>query len=398
MALELSYPGVHIEEGRPPRPIEGVPTSVAAFIGRTPQGPRDSDHDHSPTPVGSWTEYERIFGGLAADSTLGYAVQHFFANGGTNALVVRVGGQRRLVDGDIAGPAKERARRGLWALERAKDVNLICIPPLSRDPGGDIGAKTRQAALAYCRQRRAIFIADPLSRWRSAGDVLGADGARGAAFGLEPDANAALYFPFLRAADPPRGVEAEFAPCGAVAGVIARTDAARGVWKAPAGGDADLRGNVAPAVALTEADMSALNPQAVNCLRAVPGRGAVVWGARSWAGRQEMASEWKYLNVRRLGLYLESSIERGTQWAAFEPNGEPTWAALRLSLGTFLDGLFRAGAFQGARPDQAYYVRCDASIHSAADLTNGILHIEIGFAPLRPAEFVVLRFMHRSSE
>ncbi len=396
--MSVSYPGVYLEEGQPPRRIDGVPTSVAAFIGRAPQGPRDSEPQASPTPIASWAEYERVFGGLAADSTLGYAVQHFFANGGATALVVRAGGDAPLTDDDIAGPGLQAAGRGIWALDRARDVNLLSIPPLGRGPGGDIAARTRQAALSYCRARRAVFLVDPLARWQSSADVLGGEGVRSAAFGLEPDSHAAVYFPYLRAADPLQGgAPALFAPGGAVAGLIARTDATRGVWKAPAGSDADLRGIAAPAIILRDAEQGLLNPQAVNCIRQIQGRGNVVWGARSWAGQDRLGSEFRYLNVRRLASYLESAITRGTQWAVFEPKGEPLWAALRASIGAFLQELFRAGAFQGTRASDAYYVRCDATTHSPADLAQGRVNVMIGFAPLRPAEFIVIHIAHMQS-
>lgn len=391
----MPIPGVYVEETRPPPRIEGVPTSVTAFIGRAPKGPRDRNVDASPTPVTSWAEYERIFGGLSVESTLGYMVKQFFDNGGRDALIVRAGKTSTpLGDADIAAPKLEARGRGLWALERAKHVNLICIPPLSRGANGDISAATRRAAAAYCHKRRGIFIVDPLSRWQSVADVLG--GVRSAEFGLEPDANAALYFPQVMTADPLQGGGvARFAPCGAVAGVIARIDQTLGVWKAAAGSHADLRGIDGPETALSDADMTLLNPMAVNCLRRIEGRGNLIWGARTWSGRQGTASEWKYLNVRRLALYLESSIERGTQWAALEPNGEATWAVLRQSTGSFLHDLFRAGAFQGTRASDAYFVRCDSSNNTAADVQAGLLQIEIGFAPLRPAEFIVLRVSHR---
>lgn len=394
----MPNPGVYIEEGaRQPPKIIGVPTAVAAFIGRAPRGPRDRQGDASPTPVKSWSEYDRVFGGLSADATLGHAVKQFFDNGGREALIVRVGKiSTPLGDADISAPRLQARGRGIWALDRAKDVNLLCIPPLSRNPDGDIGADTRRAAAAYCSARHAMFIADPLMRWQSAADVLGADGARGSTFGLAPDANTALYFPYLQAHDPTRGSTlARFAPCGAVAGVIARTDHTLGVWKSPAGQHAEIRNVIGPEVVLNEADMDRLNPGGINCLRKIVSRGTVVWGARSWAGQDNSASQWKYLSIRRLALYLQRSIGRGTQWAALEPNGEPLWAGLRQSIAPFLHDLFLAGAFVGARANEAYFVRCDAINNTPADIQAGELHIDIGFAPLRPAEFIILRLTHR---
>jgi len=391
-----SHPGLYVEEMGGPRAIEGVPISVAAFIGRATQGPRDTDAKASPTEVTNWAEYERIFGGLEGAGTLGYAVSQFFANGGRKALIVRVGGagDGPIGDADISAPELESAGRGIWALDRARDVNLLCIPPLAHDVGGDIGAATRQAAATYCRKRRAFFIADALSRWQSHADVLGPGGAGGGEFGLAPDANAALYFPFLRVADPLQGGAAvDVAPCGAVAGIMARIDAARGVWKPPAGAEADVRGVIGPSIALNDLEAGELNPQAVNCLRQFPGKGTLVWGARTWRG-QTTGPDWKYVNVRRLALFLEESIDRGTQWAAFEPNDEALWTAIRQNVGAFLHQLFRAGAFQGAREQDAFYVRCDRTTMSQGDIDCGRLIIEIGMAPLRPAEFVIIRICH----
>lgn len=394
--MKVSHPGIYVDEVQGPPRIAAAPTAVTAFIGKAPQGPRDGDAKSSPTPIRSWAEYEQVFGGLAPDSTLGHAVKLFFENGGGAALIVRVGGDGPQGDDDISAPALAGDGRGLWALDRAQDMNLLCIPPLAHAPGGDISARTRQAAAEYCAARRAMFIVDPLARWRSADDVLGADGVTGAEFGLAPAAHAGLYFPGLRMADPLHGgAPTVVAPCGAVAGVIARIDATRGVWRAPAGGDAQLRGVLGPAVALSNADQERLNPAAVNCLRQFADRGSLIWGARCWSGQDAAGSEWKYLSVRRLASFLETSISRGTQWAAFEPPGEPLWARLRNSVGAFLQDLFAAGAFQGVSPDESWFVHCGAETHSPDDLAAGISNIVVGFAPLKPAEFVALRITHR---
>lgn len=388
--MKASYPGIYVEEIRSgAHTIQGAPTSVAAFIGRATQGPRDLDKKTSPTAIASWPEYERVFGGLDGESTLGHAVRLFFANGGKRALIVRVGKKNGtpIADSDISAPELEARKRGLWALERAPDVNLLCIPPLSQGPDGDIGAVTRQAAVEYCRKRRAMFIADPLSRWQSVADVLGPNGMDSAEFGLPRDANAALYFPFLRVLRD--GPAMDVAPGGAVAGLIARTDETRGVWKAPAGLEADLRDVAGPTIRITDDENGALNPPAVNCLRQFPGKSVVVWGGRTWLGN--IASDWKYVNVRRLAMFIEESVERGTQWAALEPNDEKLWAAIRLSVGNFLQGLFRDGAFAGHRAQDAYFVKCDRSTMTEADIHQGRLIALIGIAPVKPAEFVVLR-------
>ena len=190
----------------------------------------------------------------------------------------------------------------------------------------------------------------------------------------------------------------DFAPCGAVAGVFARTDAQRGVWKAPAGLDATLTGVPELRVPLTDAEIGQLNPLGVNCLRALPVVGRVVWGARTLRGADRLASEWKYIPVRRLTLFVEESLYRGTQWVVFEPNDEPLWAQIRLNVGAFMQNLFRQGAFQGRTPQQAYLVKCDEETTTQNDIDRGIVNILVGFAPLKPAEFVLLKIQQLAGQ
>jgi len=183
----------------------------------------------------------------------------------------------------------------------------------------------------------------------------------------------------------------EFAPCGAVAGVFARTDTQRGVWKAPAGLDATLVGVPQLSVPLTDPENGELNPLGINCLRAMPAAGRVIWGSRTLQGNDRLASEWKYIPVRRVALYIEESLYRGTQWVVFEPNDEPLWAQIRLNVGAFMHSLFRQGAFQGTTPKEAYFVKCDKETTTQNDIDRGIVNILVGFAPLKPAEFVVIK-------
>jgi phage tail sheath protein FI len=199
--------------------------------------------------------------------------------------------------------------------------------------------------------------------------------------------HSAVFYPKLRVND--RGLVRAINPSGAIAGLIARTDATRGVWKAPAGTEADLRGVLGLDVRLTDLENGVLNKIGVNCLRSFPA-GTVNWGARTMDGLDDLGSEWKYIPIRRLALFLEESLYRGTQWAVFEPNDEPLWANIRLNIGAFMNGLFRQGAFQGSTRDEAFYVKCDAETTTQADRNLGIVNIEIGFAPLKPAEFVVI--------
>jgi phage tail sheath protein FI len=183
----------------------------------------------------------------------------------------------------------------------------------------------------------------------------------------------------------------EFAPCGAVAGVFARTDAQRGVWKAPAGLDATLVGVPELSVPLTDPENGELNPLGINCLRSLPAAGRVVWGSRTLRGDDRLADDWKYVPVRRLALFLEESLYRGTQWVVFEPNDEPLWAQIRLNVGAFMQDLFRQGAFQGTSPREAYFVKCDKETTTQNDINLGVVNIVVGFAPLKPAEFVIIK-------
>jgi hypothetical protein len=181
-----------------------------------------------------------------------------------------------------------------------------------------------------------------------------------------------------------------FAPCGVVAGVMARTDAARGVWKAPAGIEATLSGVSDLTVNMTDGENGQLNPLGINCLRSFPVIGRVSWGARTLEGADQLASEWKYIPIRRLALMIEESLFRGTKWVVFEPNDEPLWANIRLNVGAYMMSLFRQGAFQGTSPKDAFFVKCDAETTTQNDRDNGIVNIVVGFAPLKPAEFVVI--------
>jgi len=511
MPTSPTYPGVYIEEvPSPVRTIAGVPTSITAFIGRTLRG-----RSNFPVRVQSFGEFSRQFGGLWRESTLSYAVQQFFANGGADAVIVRVhdgataatislapdgagpnldlaaanegvwGTNLRvevdhdtLVTGDagvdallfnltvqeidsstgtdvvvreevhrnvsvdeghpryvesvledqsdlarvtndgfqsrpgagefdfnndgvdggevdfnqIADPNLEGDREGLWALDHADIFNLLCIPPFTRL--ADVDAATWDAAKTYCAGRRAMVIIDPPSAWNDHTDVdlatvTGTDNADYAAF----------YFPRIRMADALRENRlSDFAPSGAVAGIYARTDRERGVWKAPGGLDATISGARELTFTMTDGQNGILNPLGVNCLRTFPVAGHVVWGARTMAGADRLASQWKYVPVRRLALYIEESLYRGTQWVIFEPNDEPLWAQIRLNVGAFMHNLFRQGAFQGSSPRDAYFVKCDSETTTQNDIDRGIVNLMVGFAPLKPAEFLIIHISQIAGE
>ena len=284
----------------------------------------------------------------------------------------------------------ETNKHGLYALDQADLFNLLCIPPYATtdEISFDADPIVVSAATAYCEKRRAIHLIDPPSTWTTK------DAARDniATFPETRSKNAALYFPRLKQPNLLRENRIEvFAPCGAVAGVIARTDTQRGVWKAPAGLDATVAGVPQLAVNLTDAENGELNTLGINCLRAFSVAGRVVWGSRTLRGADQLADEWKYLPVRRTALFIEESLYRGTQWVVFEPNDEPLWSQIRLNVGAFMHGLFRQGAFQGQSPRDAYFVKCDKETTTQTDIDRGIVNIAVGFAPLKPAEFVVIR-------
>ncbi len=504
MPSTLTYPGVYIEEiPSGVRTITGVATSITAFIGRALRGPV-----YDPKRIQSFADYERTFGGLWTESTLSYAVQQYFLNGGMDAIIIRAhkdgakatlslpgddgplvlesasegawGNElhavvdhvtkstadllmfnltileaepgttnirftetHRNVSVDPASPrfvtnvlkedsqlvrvsetvpataspddtppavspnlpgavtdgagsdgnpiddgavtGTEAGKTGLYALEKADLFNLLCIPPLERDL--DIDSATLDVAAAYCAKRRALFIVDAPATWTSVDDAeSGVDGL------MTREKNAALFFPRIRVKDALKENRLEeFAPCGAVAGIFARTDTTRGVWKAPAGIDATLRGVRELSVKMTDGENGRLNPLGVNCLRVFPVYGPVVWGSRTLEGADVLVSEWKYVPVRRLALFLEESLYRGMKWVVFEPNDEPLWSQIRLNVGAFMHNLFRQGAFQGQAPKEAYFVKCDKETTTQNDINLGIVNVVVGFAPLKPAEFVVIK-------
>jgi phage tail sheath protein FI len=299
---------------------------------------------------------------------------------------------KALAAADFVG--SQDAKTGLYALDRTDLFNLLCIPPDT--PGGDVPSSVYQEAMTYCAARRAILLVDPPADW----DPLGDDPAAFLGDFAGPDArNAAIYFPRLVQPDPLQdGADAMFVSSGAVAGVIARTDTQRGIWKAPAGIDAAVTGVNGLTTNLTDAENGRLNPLGVNCLRSFPAAGVVVWGARTLRGSDQLADDYKYLPVRRLALYLEESLYRGCQWAVFEPNDEPLWSQLRLNVGVFLQDLFRQGAFAGRSPREAYSVKCDHETTTASDVNNGVVNVVVGFAPLRPAEFVVITIQQSAGQ
>jgi hypothetical protein len=287
-------------------------------------------------------------------------------------------------------------QRGLDALAKVDIFNLLCIPPDKPDTPLGTLKNVYQAALPVCRDRRAMLIVDPPVEWGGNGleTLLKDPGAELAKIGLAgPDArNAAIYYPRVLESDPAReGQTSTYPPCGLIAGIMARTDVQRGVWKAPAGLDAAINGIQGFDVELDNGENGALNQYGINCLRSFGVAGRVVWGARTMRGADRLADEYKYIPIRRLALYIEETLYRATQWVVFEPNDEPLWAQIRLNVGAFMHTLFRQGAFQGTTPRDAYFVKCDKEVNPQNDIDRGIVNIIVGFAPLKPAEFVIIK-------
>jgi phage tail sheath protein FI len=518
--ITTSYPGVYVQElPSPVRPIVGVPTSVAAFVGLAPRGRQDF-----PVQVNSWSDYERQFGALDAASRLSLAVYLFFLNGGSTALIVRTGtadlpasvalsadiklnasspgawgaglvatvdtqnlfdpkntfnltikengvvqetytgaslttgtpqflpnllaaSQLVVPDGDnknttlpaagaqgapkdypltaapptAAPPAADpaapggdpapagggggaapppplgdpAAKTGIYALARADIFNILCLPA---DPGAPLDPDAVLApAIKFCEEHRAILIVDPPKQWSDAPGPLDFPTVTGTPAVSAGSANAATYYPNL-IVPAPGGGTMTVGPCGAIAGVWASTDAQRGVWKAPAGTAATISGVSGLTAHIDDGESGVLNPLAVNALRIIPEVGPVIWGARTTKGADQLADQWKYIPVRRTALFIEESLRRGTQWVVFEPNDEPLWSSIRLNVGTFMHGLFRQGAFQGSTPADAYLVKCDKDNNPQDQVDLGIVNILVGFAPLKPAEFVIISIQQQAGQ
>lgn len=298
---------------------------------------------------------------------------------------------------EVSPPGPPATTYGLHLLDRVDIFNLLCVP-------GETDSVTIQALQAFCFTKRAFYIVDCPQNVTTAavitsGPVGTTSGTNGPLTHTPNSSYSAYYYPWVLAPDPLFGNRPTlFPPCGFVAGLYAATDASRGVWKAPAGIDAALSGVSGLQVTLTDAENGSLNPQAVNCLRQFKVYGDVVWGARTLDGNDQLGSQWKYVPIRRLAMYIETSLYDGTQWVVFEPNDQPLWSQIRLNVGAFMQGLFLQGAFQGNSPQQAYFVKCDSENNPQSSIDLGIVNILVGFAPLYPAEFVVIQIQQMAGQ
>lgn len=301
-------------------------------------------------------------------------------------------------DGAPPGPrdiiGSETGKTGLQALRDVDDVNLLSLPELASYESTDDMVTVLSAAERLCQERRIFLLVDSPTAWGSVDAARAGIGAFEAVRGN----HAGLYFPQLQLTDPLTGRLRSFPPSGALAGVIARTDSERGVWKAPAGTEARLAGVHSLTVKLTDRENGLLNPLGINCLRTFPVVGPVVWGARTLEGADALDSEWKYVPVRRLALYVEESLRRGLQWVVFEPNTEQLWQQIRLNASAYLHTLFEKGAFKGGTPRQAYFVKCDKDTTTEDDIANGIVNVVVGIAPVKPAEFVIVKIQQMAGQ
>jgi uncharacterized protein len=326
-----------------------------------------------------------------ADNVQQYALSAAVATGALISATAGTDGTAPDADA-LVGAVADANDQGLYALRQADLFNLLCIPraaAIQTETNGEAQMiQIVSRAIDFCTRERAFFMLDipaavnTVTEMKDWMDTHASFRSR----------NAAVFFPRLQVPDPLNGFRLRSVGCsGTLAGLFARTDSERGVWKAPAGIEAVLRGLSGMDMKLTDAENGVLNPLGINCLRIFPIYGSVAWGARTLDGADQAGSEWKYTPIRRLALMLEESLFRGTQWVVFEPNDEPLWARIRLNVGAYLMGLFRQGAFQGASPRDAFYVKCDAETTTQADRNLGIVNIQVGFAPLKPAEFVVIQ-------
>ncbi|WP_309604210.1 phage tail sheath C-terminal domain-containing protein [Phenylobacterium sp.] len=342
-------------------PLIVVAPTMTAFVGSGGAGPADT-----AVRIGGPADFETTFGPFADAGDLGMAVSLFLGNGGDGVWVVRA----------------EDGSRGLRALDALPRIDLMALP-------GQTGLAAQAGALAYAEARGALLILDLPAT------VTGAASAQAwlndAAALRHP--NAMATFPHIQGA----GAGQPTTNCGAVAGAMVRLERTRGLWKAASGIEAVLQGVTWLATQLTSAESAALALQGLNPLRRLPGGQVVIWGARTLASGTAQEEDWRYVPVRRMALFLERSLGESLTWTAVEANAEPLWAAVRQSVESFLAELWRAGAFQGATPRTGYYVRCDATTMTEADIEAGRLIVEVGTAPLKPAEFVILQISARAT-
>jgi len=390
MPVNYLAPDIYIEEvSLGTRPIQAVGTSTAGFVGIAPD---KSAHVNEAVAIPNWSEFARQFVAEGSTSTpLSHAVRGFFDNGGSLCFVCNIG------DGTLTA--------GLEVLATIDEIAIVAAP-------GYIGADAYDALLSHCEnlqdrvaildtpenvaslnQLTEVATAAPPSRRRSSTESTegGEPAEAPASSGLRPRQSdngfGAVYFPWITVRDAlSPGAIVNVAPSGHIAGIWARSDATRGVHKAPA--NEIVRGALNVTRRLTRDEQGLLNPVGVNVIRLFSGEGIRVWGARTVA---PASSEYRYLNVRRLFSMVEESIAESMRWVLFEPNSIPLWKSIERDITAFLMRLWRDGALMGATPQEAFFVKCDAETNPQENVDAGIVTTMVGMAPVKPAEFVIFR-------
>ncbi len=432
MAVSYASPGVYVEEvERGIKPIEAVGTSLAAFIGITAEaslkainpatGERIAAESrlNKPTLVTSWTQFADIFGDFIPGAYLPDTVYGHFANGGGACYVISLRALKETAqpspvvakkkfskagEGEVPSDLAEVApstgpltaadfigdpgqRTGLGGLEALDEVRLLACPDIMTGYDGSQEAKERikivqTALIAHCERMRYRFAvldtppgmnAQQAKEWRS--------------FVNFDTSYAALYYPWIEVADlSGSGSTTKLVPpSGHIIGLYNRTDANRGVHKAPA--NDVLLGAINVEFKVSKGEQDVLNPLGVNCIRSFPARGIRVWGARTLSSN----GAWRYINIRRLFILVEASMDTGLAWVVFEPNDSTLWAKVRRDVTSFLRVVWRSGALFGNTPEEAFYVKCDEEINPLEIRDMGQLIIEVGLSPVKPAEFVIFR-------
>ena len=364
--------------GISPKTIVGVPTSTAVVIGTFPKS-----SSYTPTNIRSLKDLERIYGGLRSNKLPSLVINQFFENGGKNVWIISLG----------TSPFRTATPflKGLSLLSQIPSFNMLIIPETSLLSAKE-AEKIFRTSVPLVEKYRAIYFLDPPQqdgRPLTVKDIVLWSRAQGSI--RHP--NVIVYYPRIHMASQTASrVTVTIPVSGSMAGLFARLDETRGVWKAPAGTEATLQGVVGLEYAPSPQEMNTLTSVTVNTLKHIPSSTYVAWGARTFSSDPE----WKYISVRRMALFLESSIRQGTTWAVFEPNDEPLWAKICQSVETFMQALFWKGAFQGAKAQQAYFVKCGRETTTTTDQAAGLIHILVGFAPLKPAEFVLVKIQQEA--
>lgn len=392
MSPTYQTPGVYIEEKEGgTKPIEAVGTSVAGFLGISNKGPVNE-----PKLITNWAQFTGQFGDFENSEYLAQAVYGFFSNGGGRCYVTNVGtgkedrkkpepsregqppplpvmdkGIDALFIGEDKGPG---ARTGIKSFEDIEDINIVAAP-------GTTSPAVHDALLSHCENKKDRFVILDSPR-----DIKGLENLykpRDSKYG-------AYYFPWIKVYDPVKKQEVSAPPSGYMAGIYAFVDGSRGVHKAPA--NEIVRGALGLEHKISHGEQELLNPKGINCIREFPGRGTRVWGARTLSSDPS----WRYINVRRLFIMVEKSIEMGTQWVVFEPNDQKLWKSIERNITAFLLRVWKDGALFGTTPEEAFYVKCDSETNPPEVIDAGQCVIEIGIAPVKPAEFVIFRISQKA--